>query len=357
MRFNGTRMIITDDHFKQLISRLGEMKLEEAMMVNRKMKERSYLERRLVSPAYPSVWEIETTNRCGMACTHCPRPYLFNRDLTDMGIDLLKKIIDQLQPFAQNIYREKRADIQFMHYGEPALYTYFGESIAYARQKGFSVLVSSTSSVFHDRAVKEAVETQLDRLWMIFDGMDDETFKKVRGKTASFTRGLEQLKKLLEYKKERSSLLPAVSVIMIKHPYNRHQWRQFREFFAGMKGVSPVLAHFSTFSSRVSQINRLQQLIVDDPEEQGEVERVAILNRNICYYPWHSVSVMADGRAVPCCRDLNGDYVLGDLNHQSLVEIWNGEKIKRLREDFIKGSRDNPLCRSCKEGSLEIGVP
>lgn len=327
------------------------------MAVNTGMKEKSYLETQVVSPAYPAVWEIETTNRCGMTCSHCPRQDLLARDVTDMAVGLLKKIIRQLQPFAQHIFRVKRADIQFMHYGEPALYRYFGESIGYAREKGFHVLTSVTSSAFHDRAVKDAVDFQLDRLWMIFDGMDDETFRKVRGKAACFTRGLEQLKKLQAYKKEKKSLLPHITAIMIRHPHNRHQWQLFKDFFSKMEDVAVLLGHFSTFAGRVPRINRFHQSLANDPEEQEAIRRTAELNRHMCYYPWHSVSILADGRVVPCCRDVNGDYVLGDLNRQSLIQIWNGEPIRQLRENFIKGSRDNPLCRCCKEGSLEIGVP
>ena len=336
---------------------LRDMPHNEAASINDYLKATSYFGRSSISLAHPSVWEIETTNRCAMTCSHCPRSTCMKRPVIDMDYELLTKLLEQLLPQTQDLYHDGHALVNYIHYGEPALYKWYGESISYAKSKGFKVVISSTSSAFNDNAVLASVNYQLDELWLIFDGMDDGAFKEIRGKAASFDKGLLQMNKLIAQKKQQLSDLPRVSVVMIKHPANRHQWQTFKDFFGRMPQVTTNLAHFSTFAGNCPPINALQQAIADDPEEQQEMRRVAELNKHICYYPWHSVSVLADGRVVPCCRDVNGDYVLGDLNNESLIEIWNGERMRQLRNDFIQGNRNNPLCKSCKEGSLEIGVP
>lgn len=331
--------------------------VEYARKINDHLKGYSYHSRHTVSYAFPTIWEIETTNRCAMQCSHCPRTTCFSRELADMDISLLQKILDQMAPAAQVISGNGKPMIQFMHYGEPASYKWYEESIRYAKDKGFKVLISSTSSAFNDRAVMASVDANLDYLWLVFDGMDDETFRKIRGKAAGFGKGLEQLNKLLSYKTQQNSNAPEISVVMIKHPDNRHQWQEFKQFFGASPHVRANLAHFSSFSGKVPTINKLQQALSDDAEEAAEIMRVQELDRHVCYYPWHSVSVLADGRVVPCCRDLNGDYILGDLNSESLADIWNGAPIRKLRQDFINGNRNNPLCCKCREGSLETGIP
>ena len=345
-------------YFEHLDSTLNQTTRTDAIYINQFLKISSYLQKSHISYAYPSIWEIETTNRCAMSCNHCPRSTHLNRELTDMDFGLLKSIINQLRCYAQNVFPgSARPTIQFIHYGEPALYRYFEDSIRYAKNKDFSVIISSTSSAFNDKAIKASVDAALDDLWLIFDGMDEKTFKNIRGKAASFNMGLEQLKKLLLYKKQKGASFPNITSIMIKHPYNRHQWQIFKNYFNSIQGISCCLAHFSTFAGKIDTINELQKAIADDPEEQIEIARVRKLNNNVCYYPWHSVSVLSDGRVVPCCRDINGDYLLGDLKNESLVDIWNGKMLQKLRQDFIKGNRNNPLCAKCNEGSLEIGVP
>ena len=56
------------------------------------------------------------------------------------------------------------------------------------------------------------------------------------------------------------------------------------------------------------------------------------------------------GMVYACNRlDVNGDGLIGDLNKQSLDEIWNGEKRHAMLRSHLAGRRDlaNPLCASC----------
>jgi MoaA/NifB/PqqE/SkfB family radical SAM enzyme len=59
-----------------------------------------------------------------------------------------------------------------------------------------------------------------------------------------------------------------------------------------------------------------------------------------CRSPYYYMAVMWDGRVIPCC-DVTGTEVLGDLNTQSLKDIWYGDKFKLARK------RDLETCRSC----------
>ena len=41
---------------------------------------------------------------------------------------------------------------------------------------------------------------------------------------------------------------------------------------------------------------------------------------------------MADGNVVPCTQISNNELVLGNVNENTLEEIWNGKKYKELRK-------------------------
>lgn len=69
---------------------------------------------------------------------------------------------------------------------------------------------------------------------------------------------------------------------------------------------------------------------------------------SVCYFPWTSMSVLWDGRVVTCCVDSNGVQVLGDLNSQSIQEVWNGPVLSGVRDNFRKLDYSNyPVCLSC----------
>jgi len=322
-----------------------------AGQINDLLLSKSYLDGETESAGYPRVFQLETTNRCAMRCRHCPRTWLMTRAAADMDLALFKRTLAQVRAYANH------EAIYLMHFGEPSLYPRFGESIRLAQARGLRVTISSAASALSDTAVREAVDSGLRELWLIFDGMDDETLRRIRGPGASFARSIGQLRKLLNYRGQRGACLPHVTAAMLKHPHNRHQWELFRKHFSRVAGISCRLMHFSSFAGDAPQLERFRRSLLDDASEAREARRVARLDRRVCFYPWQCVTILCDGRVVPCCRDVDGAYVLGDLRRQSLLDIWNGEPLRRLRRAFLAGDRDNPLCRRCQEGSLGIGTP
>ena len=69
-----------------------------------------------------------------------------------------------------------------------------------------------------------------------------------------------------------------------------------------------------------------------------------------CQFPWSSMSILCDGRVVPCCNDYDGELVLGDANEQTLKEIWNGEPYKMLRENHAH----KPNFKCSKECDMKL---
>ena len=73
-----------------------------------------------------------------------------------------------------------------------------------------------------------------------------------------------------------------------------------------------------------------------------------------CKAPFHSATIWADGSVIPCCTFQGKNLTLGNVNGipeldipaESLKELWNGEKINELREQFRTGEL-NIVCQSC----------
>ena len=60
------------------------------------------------------------------------------------------------------------------------------------------------------------------------------------------------------------------------------------------------------------------------------------------------MSILWDGRVVPCCIDFVGEYLLGDVRKESLLEIWNGDKLVELRKKIIgRRYKEVNLCKGC----------
>ena len=70
-------------------------------------------------------------------------------------------------------------------------------------------------------------------------------------------------------------------------------------------------------------------------------------SKNFCIYPWIHMHAWPTGEAYPCCHATHRP-VYGDTKKETLVEIWNGDKMKQLRQDMLSNTA-NETCRKCHE--------
>lgn len=66
-----------------------------------------------------------------------------------------------------------------------------------------------------------------------------------------------------------------------------------------------------------------------------------------CVLPYSQMVVRPDGKVSLCCSDALGVMTLGDVNIQSLKDIWNSEKYQDIRKMVSKNIKRIPLCEYC----------
>ena len=82
-------------------------------------------------------------------------------------------------------------------------------------------------------------------------------------------------------------------------------------------------------------------------EQDQKLENKSHYAQQYCEYPWTSSTIMAEGNVVPCTQISNNEIVLGNLNENSLEDIWNGKKYQKLRNMHITGKF--PKGHKCSE--------
>lgn len=71
-----------------------------------------------------------------------------------------------------------------------------------------------------------------------------------------------------------------------------------------------------------------------------------------CILPYKQMIVRPDGKVSLCCNDAVGKYTLGDLNHETLQEIWYGAKFQMVRKCLYEGRENWGNCKYCDTFSL-----
>ncbi len=71
-------------------------------------------------------------------------------------------------------------------------------------------------------------------------------------------------------------------------------------------------------------------------------KELLIESESFCMLPWMHLHAFPDGRAYPCCFALD-PYPVGDLNKQSMAEVFNGPQMKQMRSNMLQGKK----CKQC----------
>jgi MoaA/NifB/PqqE/SkfB family radical SAM enzyme len=105
---------------------------------------------------------------------------------------------------------------------------------------------------------------------------------------------------------------------------------------------------------RVSSYGIRRNLILLDrsPDEiltnrAGNVPgRPIVQLRSFCVRPFSQLYIAHNGLVVLCCQDWQHEEVMGDATCQTLDEIWNGERYRRVRANLLNRDRRG-LCSKC----------
>jgi len=69
-------------------------------------------------------------------------------------------------------------------------------------------------------------------------------------------------------------------------------------------------------------------------------------DNNECDHVNSTLSVRANRDVVPCCYDLISKLIMGNVNNESLLGIWNGTRYRKLR-DSIESKNFYSICSNC----------
>lgn len=279
----------------------------------------------------PNISQIETTNACNYRCPMCPHTIGMTRSLEYMDFRFYKKIIGKLYPSNGPIY------LHFL--GEPLMHPDLDKMIRYGKSKGYEMGLSTNGSLLTQETSKKIIDEGLDHLVISFE-IIEETFNKLR-KGGNFNLVRENIIRFLQLRSLKNQEKPRVTISSITLTKDREKVEKASLFWRGKVDVS-INKEIHDWSGDVPQITRIA----------GRKKTI----RKICLWPWTRMSVLVDGKVVPCCVDYDGKYVLGDLKRDSLKSIWNGEKMIRLRKALLEGRKgDIELCSECTYGPAAKG--
>ena len=74
-----------------------------------------------------------------------------------------------------------------------------------------------------------------------------------------------------------------------------------------------------------------------------------------CFYPFYQTLIDYDGAVLLCNHDWDKRLILGNVNEASILDIWNCEKYKEVRDRLTNANRNHPPCNKCDANGMMMG--
>lgn len=276
----------------------------------------------------PFSLRIENTNVCNARCFTCPHS-MMRRKQGFMANGLYRKIIDEALEMGVDF-------INLHNFGEPLLDKDFVWRVKYAKDRGISRVSSNTNGQAMDKKMaEELIKSGLDELFVSLDAASEKVYQKLRA-GLNFKKVIENTKYLISLKKIFKTNRPRVIVDFLESSINKNETSDFIRYW--QKDADGVcISKIHDWSAKKEGLTNFNY------------KNYASFSQTPCRLPFTEMLVNWDGSVSLCCQDVEGEVIVGDVNENSLKNIWRGEKLRKIRKKhFLLDTGDLPLCGNCK---------
>lgn len=292
---------------------------------------------------YPVVYNIETTNACNMKCEMCPRTTMMTRPIVTMDTETYKRVVDQIEPFSDSLWQQwedfvernygvLKNDVSENHfflyvipkvivlhgYGDPLLDKNMPERVRLLTERNIPSYFSCNPANINIEKTVEMFENGLDYIKYSMEAADDLRHKEVRGSPSNFTDSYRRILHLLDLKeKHKYETTIVITMLNLNKPWQEEEFQKLQDVFKGVDAYVYLKSQDQMWYEQTNQQTKSIHWI------------------EFCHFPWSSMTIKSNGEAAECVEDFNNEIVLGDAKSETLYDIWNGEKYRKLRQDHF----------------------
>ncbi len=253
----------------------------------------------------PSVVEISDSGTCNRSCVFCPRSdpkWIDEFDKKEfIKTELHEKICKELSEY------NYAGIVVYSGFNEPLLNKKCFENIARTRKflPKAKIEIITNGDVLNLQRIKKLFESGLSTLLIsVYDGPED--MKKFQN-------------------------------LCMKAKLRKEQFVIRNRYLPPEKDYGITISNRGGFmENAVHQIKSLKKSVKEP-----------------CYYPSYNFFIDYNGDVLMCSHDWGKKNILGNLNNETIMDIWMSENAKKSRYNLAKSERNFSPCNVCDvKGSL-----
>lgn len=279
--------------------------------------------------AWPPAVKIDISPLCNLSCTVCvhadphDNPNLEKQDFRSnqkMTVAQYRRIIDEI--------KGKSTAVSLYYLGDPLVHPDLDEMSRIARDAGLNVHISTNFSFrLTDERIRRIVQSGLTHMTVCVDGLSQEKYELTRvGGRIDWV--LNNLQRLIQYRRECGGEYPKVEVQYIKFAHNVDELEPARRMFDSL-GIDQVTDFWGNLHNYTDFDPGL--LAVGAPKKKERVPQ--------CFWPHLSMVIKYNGDVIPCCSyrlghqytAVDDPHIFGNVFETSVWEVWNSPKYRKAR--------------------------
>lgn len=288
----------------------------------------------------PFVVHVDTCNMCNFKCKFCTTGdhellKKHNRPIGHMPYATFTKLIDDLTRFPTKV-----KDLIFHKNGEPLLHERIIDMMRYAKQKDVAnkLILVTNGSLLTPKLSREIMSVGIDFMQISLEGVNAEGYKKVSGVDIDYEKLVANVGYLFAHRHPDTTL----NVKLMDCGLTEEEKQQFFDDFGKVCSTCDIEHPISYTQPTVKDTSLgIMKGTTHDMYESTYKE--------VCTLPFYTMNINFNGKVSACSFDWRHGLIMGNVNDESLPDIWNGKLYNDFRRIHLRKERNNhPLCTGCE---------
>ena len=267
---------------------------------------------------FPIYIVIEPSSICNLKCIMC---FQCDKKLEQKGgimdISLWEKVIDEAS--------EKGClALTIAGRGEPLVNKNIIEMLDYLRNKFLEIKINTNGILMNDDIIRSILRNDINVVFSA-EGSNETEYSSIR-RGGNFGTLVNNIKRFAEIRKSefQESLSRTRICGVAFNKFDIERYYDFWKFLVDEVAITEYEERKHTYNNDIN------------------------FEKNRCARLWQRIYVWWDGLVSPCDVDYLNTLTIGNVNHNTIEEIWKGDLIKNLRLQHHEGKRKYVIpCDRC----------
>lgn len=282
----------------------------------------------LKRPRYPRGLLVDIHSYCNASCRICPYPQLSKvNPMGFMSWALYTKILDDYKHLMDHY--DFTGVLGYCQMSEPFILKDIARWVKYAMDKKIRVYFNTNASLLFPAIVDSLGEIGFNGFFNIsFHGITRETYESIMH--LDYDQSMNNIEYLLKRFPSGKIRINAVCF-----GWRANEEKGIRSFWKS-KGVSVIISKAISRSGLIAELNTVSK------------KRIAGCGTERIFY---EMVVSFTGDVLLCCNDMAREVILGNLNSDSIEEVWNGSRFVKILQRIYYDRNLPPdfICKRCEE--------